>query len=158
MHMLLKVCRTVAFLLVASAAPAWAIGPSFDCNSVRTPPAQIICSSPDLSRTDLEFVQAYYALRQQVGPAGWQALKMEAIAFGDQAPRQCGIPLFGPALPSNSTLVACLQQAYERQRDAWRARLTGPAAEEASRSIEEHVALQRDLQALGFLPSTEKIG
>jgi predicted aspartyl protease len=37
-------------------------------------------------------------------------------------------------------------------RQAWLARLTGPALEEAARSPENHLALQRELQELGFTP------
>ena len=37
-------------------------------------------------------------------------------------------------------------------RQAWLARLTGPALEEATRSPEKHLALQQELQQLGFVP------
>jgi predicted aspartyl protease len=37
-------------------------------------------------------------------------------------------------------------------REAWLGRLTGPAREEATRSPERHLALQRELQQLGFVP------
>ena len=36
-------------------------------------------------------------------------------------------------------------------------RLAGPAAEEAARRLEDHVALQRALQLSGFLPATDTI-
>lgn len=54
-----------AAVMVVAASPAWALGPSFDCAKAQTPGAQLICSSPDLSATDLAYAQAYYALRQQ---------------------------------------------------------------------------------------------
>ena len=38
------------------------IGPSFDCKKAARPLALMICASPDLSREDLRFVQAYQAL------------------------------------------------------------------------------------------------
>jgi S1-C subfamily serine protease len=41
---------------------------------------------------------------------------------------------------------------YEKLRQAWISRLTGAAREEAIRPPDEHVALQRDLQQLGFIP------
>ena len=67
MPMLSQVGRIVTLLLAATSIPCWAIGPSFDCDKVTTPLAHFICARSDLSRTDLEFVQSYYALRQQVG-------------------------------------------------------------------------------------------
>ena len=54
-------------------------------------------------------------------------------------------------------MAACVQRAYERQRDTWLLRLSGAAAEEATRRLEVHVTLQRALQLAGFLPSTEII-
>lgn len=133
------------------------IGPNFDCTAVHSPGAQVICSSPDLSRIDLIFVQAYYALRQQVGDGGWQALKVEAVEFENRALQQCGIPLSG-LLPSiGPGMVPCLSTEYQRQRATWLSRLSGSASEEAQRPIEQHIALQRDLQIMDYLPATEKI-
>ncbi len=133
------------------------VGPSFDCATVHTPVAQLICSSPDMSRLDLMFVQAYYAMRQQVGDAGWQTLKVEAVNFEDQTLQRCGIPLTGVLPPDPRPWITCLAAAYERQRAIWLLRLSGPGADEARRPIEQHVALQRDLQVLGLLPASETI-
>lgn len=145
----------------AQPAPVAAIparlGPSFDCSAVHSPGAKLICSNTYLSRLDLIFVQAYYALRQQVGEAGWKALKVEAVEFENTALEQCGIPTAG-ALPDNvPAMASCLSSQYRKQRNVWLSRLSGPALEEARRPIEEHVALQRDLQILGYLPANEKI-
>jgi peptidoglycan hydrolase-like protein with peptidoglycan-binding domain len=52
-------------------------------------------------------------------------------------------------------MAACLQRAYERQRDTWLSRLGGAAAEEATRPLDVHITLQRLLQQSAFLPSTE---
>ena len=73
----------VAFLraygVVASGAPPQVsaavatnrrIGPSYDCGKVTSPLALLICSDPTLSRLDLSFGQAYWALFQQLGRAG----------------------------------------------------------------------------------------
>ena len=139
-----------------AASPA-RVGPSFDCAAVHTPAAQLICSSPDLSRIDLMFTQTYYALRQQVGEAGWQALKVEAVDFENRTLQRCGVPATGLLPPDPGPWVACLSAAYERQRGVWLSRLSGPALEEAQRPIDQHVALQRDLQSLGFLPPTATI-
>jgi hypothetical protein len=127
------------------------IGPSFDCSTAHRRIEQLICSNSDLSRSDLRFVQAYYALRQQVGEAGWQLLKQEDLAFESRILQQCGVPEHEP-LPSDTTaMVACVSRAYEAQRAVLLSRLTGAAAEEAKRPTELHVQLQRDLQKLGFL-------
>jgi hypothetical protein len=133
------------------------VGPSFDCGAVHTPGAQLICSDDNLSRTDLIFVQAYYAMRQQVGPAGWQALKAEAVDFEDRTLQQCGVPVAGSLPPQPGPSATFVSAEYERQRAVWLSRLSGPAAEEARRPIEQHIELQRGLQTLGFLPPTEKI-
>ncbi len=50
--------------------------------------------------------------------------------------------------------MGCVGSIYEQQRQAWLQRLTGPAAEEASRPLERHLQLQRKLQQLGYLPSS----
>lgn len=49
------------------------------------------------------------------------------------------------------------RSGLKNQRSIWLSRLTGPAAEEAKRPIQQHVDLQRQLQKLGFLPSTAQI-
>ncbi len=41
------------------------------------------------------FEQAYYALRQADGRAGWKALKVEAVALNAALRTRCGIPLAG---------------------------------------------------------------
>lgn len=133
------------------------VGPSFSCAQADTPIAQLICSSPDLSRSDLVFVQVYYALRQQTGPAGWAALRAEILDFDRKTVELCGIPAAGPLPPNTTELATCLSAAYAMQREAWLSRLEGVAAEEARRPIEEHIALQRDLQVEGFLPPSEII-
>ena len=143
----------LASALIALGIPrAWAIGPSFDCNAVHRPMTQLICARPDLSRTDLRFVQAYYALRQKVGEAGWQALKQEVVGFQRKVLQQCNVPVAGPLPLDTAGMAACVQQAYEAQRTAWLSQLSGPAAEEANRPVERHVELQKHLQKLGFLP------
>jgi peptidoglycan hydrolase-like protein with peptidoglycan-binding domain len=144
-------------LLAATTATGWAIGPSFDCDKVTTPLARFICATPDLSQTDLEFVQPYYALRQEVGPAGWQALKVEAVDFQSRVAQRCGIAPSGALPPDSAALTACLRRGYAAQRSVGLSRLSGAALEEARRPIEEHVALQGDLQALGLLPPSATI-
>jgi uncharacterized protein YecT (DUF1311 family) len=57
------------------------IGPSFDCSKAYSPLALMICANPALSKVDLRFVQAYQALRQQVGKDGQHQVWREAIDF-----------------------------------------------------------------------------
>jgi peptidoglycan hydrolase-like protein with peptidoglycan-binding domain len=146
-----------AVMLAVSAGRAYAVGPSFDCGEASTPLTRFICAMPNLSRMDLEFDQAYYALRQQVGPAGLQALKQEAIAFQKQFGQRCGISASGDLPPDAGALGTCLYREYATQRLVWVSRLTGAALQEAARPIEQHLALQRDIQVLGFLPPTQAI-
>lgn len=65
---ILRLTIIALVLYVARADVALAVGPSFECSKIQTPTATLICSSPDLSRIDLEFVQAYYALRRLSEP------------------------------------------------------------------------------------------
>ena len=153
------VAASVFLLLALTTVPCRAdtgrIGPSFACP--RPAPidglSQMICDNPDMSREEMIFEQAYYALRQANGRPGWKALKVEAIAFNTALRTHCGIPLAGA---SDQTMplgaAACYIDQTQRDRDAWLQRLTGAAHEEASRSIEQHVALQQRLVDLGYLP------
>jgi uncharacterized protein YecT (DUF1311 family) len=137
----------------AAASTAEQIGPSFDCHAAQQPLAQLLCSDPELSRTDLRFTQAYFALLKQVGEAGKRELKQEDLQFLEAVQRQCGIPPSGQAAPQSEASRNCVKNAYEAQRAVWALRLTPPFSEEANRPIERHVALQRLLQQLGFLPA-----
>jgi len=157
MCMLSKVYKVAAVLLITTAHHVWAIGPIFDCDKATTPLTRLICATPNLSQMDLEFVQAYFALRQQVGPGGWQDLKQEAVDFQSRVTLRCGISASGNLPPDTGTLAACLYRGYGEQRSVWLSRLTGAALEEASRPIEQHVASQRDLQTLGLLSPTATI-
>jgi S1-C subfamily serine protease/uncharacterized protein len=128
------------------------IGPSYDCSIAGYPLALMICADGDLSRLDLRFGQAYWALFQQLGPAGQPHLKEEDLTFFDQVQGQCYLPRSGPLTAEAWRSRDCIRDAYEKMREAWLARLTGPAYEEAVRLPEKHVALQRALQETGFLP------
>ncbi len=132
------------------------IGPSFSCaTTARDALAATICSDDTLARSDLAFVQAYEALRQQSGPAGAAALRKEAVAFSASVRANCRLPDPGqPVPPITSAGVACVRAEYEKQRQVWLGKLTGTAAEEARRPLDEHLALQRDLAKLGLLPAS----
>jgi predicted aspartyl protease/uncharacterized protein len=128
------------------------IGPSFDCSKAGYPLAFLLCADADLSRLDIRFGQAYWALFQQLGPEGQPELKQEDLTFFDQVQAQCQIPRSGPLTAEAWRGRTCVQDAYEKMRETWVARLTGPAREEATRSPEKHLALQQELQELGFVP------
>ena len=129
------------------------VGPGFDCSKVAAPLALMICADRDLSLVDFRFNQAYWALLQQLGPAGQRQLKEEDIAFIDQVQEQCGVPKSGQLSAETWRSRNCVKDAYQQQRDAWIARLRGPAREEAARAPETHKALQKILQQLGYIPS-----
>jgi uncharacterized protein len=129
------------------------IGPSFDCSKAASPLTYLICGDAELSRVDLAFNQAYWALFQQLGAAGQSQLKEEDIAFIDQVQGQCGLPASGPLTAEAEQSRDCVEAAYQKMRATWVGRLTGPAREEALRDPAAHVSLQQDLQKLGFLPA-----
>jgi hypothetical protein len=148
---------------VASTPPSTpVIGPSFTCPTPRDPLGELICGSPILARRDLQFVQTYEALRQQLSPEQQRALRAEAVKFGRGVRADCrvGMPV-GPndplPPPAPQAAIGCVDRDYSQQRATWSARLTGPAAEEADRDLVQQIALQRDLQLLGLLPAGEPI-
>ena len=132
------------------------IGPSFKCAPGQAALAQIICSDSELSQIDLLFVQSYQSLRHQLDEAGRQALRLEANDFHNSVLQECGLPRTGP-VPQLDGFLDCVKPRYLKQRALWLSRLTGPAAEEANRSIKEHIAFQQKLQNLGFLPTTTEV-
>lgn len=148
--------------LPAAVAPARAspgpaalerVGPSFDCSKAVAPLAAMICGDPELSRVDLQFNQAYWALFQQLGAAGQPQLKEEDIEFIDRVQERCGVPRSGALTAEAWRSRDCVKEAYESMRAAWLTRLTGPAHEEAVRQLERHIALQKALQELAFIPA-----
>jgi S1-C subfamily serine protease len=112
----------------------------------------MICADPDMSRADLRFGQAYWALFQQIGPLEQPRLKEEDLSFFDRVQVRCGVPRTGPLTAEALRSRDCVRDAYAKMREAWIGRLTGPAYEEALRPPEKHVALQEVLQQTGFLP------
>ena len=138
-------------------------GPSFPCPQPDDPLAQLICSTPKLALLDMQLVQTYEALYQQVGSSGDQALVQDDLLFNRNVRSTCGIALAQsrgtspapPPAPDGSEL--CVIPAYQQQIALWQGQLQGAAAEEASRSIQDQVALQSRLRALGFLPSQDQL-
>jgi hypothetical protein len=129
------------------------IGPGFDCSKAVTPLGLMICGNDGLPKLDLEFVQAYQALRQQVGDGGVSQLREEAVEFQNTTLSICGIPEQGEVAGSSD----CLRNQYSKQRAIWVSRLSGAAHEEVTRPIDLHIMIQKKLQELGYLPATATI-
>ena len=139
-------------------------GPSFPCPQPSDPLAQLVCSTPQLALLDMQFVQSYEALFQQAGVNGDPALRHENFEFDLAVRSKCGIavsqgatnsPTPPPAAPAGS--AQCVIPAYQQQITVWKARLQGAANEEANRPIQNQLALQSRLQALGLLPASAQI-
>jgi hypothetical protein len=111
----------------------------------------MICADPGLSRTDLLFNQAYWALFQQAGSVGQEQIKKEDLAFLDWVQQHCGIARSGPLPLDRLSSGDCVKRVFEAQRSTWLARLSGPALEEAQRPIERHLALAQRLQTMGYV-------
>lgn len=141
-------------------APATAarIGPAFDCRQQSDALSRVTCSDAELSALHLAFNQAFLALRHQRGRAEERALVEEAARLQATMLRRCNINIHAadPAAQGGGDrerLRLCVRDAYAEQRDHWRARATGAAAEEAARDPADHIQAQRDLQRLGLLPA-----
>ncbi len=137
--------------VTAEVSPNDHIGPSFDCSKAASPLTYLICGDAELSRVDLAFNQAYWALFQQLSPVRQSQLKEQDIEFIDQVQAQCGLPASGPLTAEARQSRDCVENAYRRMRAGWIGQLTGPAREEAMRPPEQDIKLQQDLQQLGFL-------
>jgi len=143
--------------LTASGIPSPRIGPGFDCSKAVRPLALLICADGDLSRVDLRYNQAFWALLQQLDPSARRGLQQEEEAFIDAVHDQCGMPRSGGLTTQVWQAHDCVRGAYEEQRNRWLSRISGPAYEEATRPAERHLALQRDLAALGFFSGSTQI-
>lgn len=136
-------------------AAAQSYSPDFDCSRVNPADsiAVMLCQNSDAAKAELEFDQAYYALRQIVGKDGWKSLKKEAIA-DDEILKECIAP---PDPSSPEVTPAADPTCYIRNMNVltekYRGRLTGDASEEAARPILTHRILQQKLIDLGYLPA-----
>ena len=95
-------------------------------------------------------VQAYQALRAQLDPSGQDKLRQESVAFSQTVRAQCGIGAPDSGKTASPAAIPCVLHNYLAQRNLLVGRLTGPAAEEATRPLQAHTALQADLKTLGF--------
>jgi hypothetical protein len=71
------------------------------------PLALMICADPELSRTELRFNQAYWALFQLLGEAGRRQLKEEDVQFLEHAQEECGMPRVGGLSAAAMCLQSC---------------------------------------------------
>jgi uncharacterized protein len=127
------------------------IGPGFNCSNAAKPLAMMICADPELSRVDLLFNQAYWALLQQLPERERQRLKVEDVEFLNDVQEGCGIPHAGSLPAEIGHARNCAREMYLEQRTTWLSRITGAAHDEATRPLEEHIVLERKLRQLGFL-------
>lgn len=128
------------------------VGPSFACAQARDPLPRLVCDDPALARADLALVQVYQALLQSLPENARGALREENTAFARRLRADCPVPADKP-----ETAADCVATAYARQRQVWAGRLSGAAKEEAARPLEQHLALQHDMQALGLLAPEQEI-
>ncbi|MDP4022019.1 hypothetical protein Q8W71_05245 [Methylobacterium sp. NEAU 140] len=138
-------------------APERELGPSFDCEKAATPLPLMICEDAGLRRLDLELARPFYALRH-FRPDDGAALKAESNDLVKRTQEGCRIPDTGKVSGTlRARAVPCIATVYQRQRDAWAARVgrDGPAGarQELARPIAEHAHLQEALRATGFLAS-----
>lgn len=143
---------------VVSENTAGGYKPDFSCSP---PPenngvAVMLCQNSDAAEHELRFDQVYYALRFIVGPDGWKDLKQQVILDENAVNQRCGLPIPGlgdQTVPAGG--AACYSAAMAELTEVYRAHLQGkPAAQqEAARAINQHIALQKKLIELGYLPA-----
>lgn len=132
------------------------LGPSFDCEKAVTPLPILICENAGLRQLDLEMARPFYLLRH-LQPDEASALKAESNELVKRTLESCRIPETGKVNGAlRARAVPCIVSAYQRQKDAWAARVGrdgGPSArQELARPIKEHVRLQDALRTAGLLP------
>ncbi len=136
--------------------PTRDLGPSFDCERANTPLPTLICADAGLRRVDLDMARAFYALRQ-LRPEAAAELKEASNDLVKRTLTTCRIPETGKVTAAVRKAIPCVAATYQRQRDAWSARVgrEGPvsARQEIARSLEDHVRLQEALRNAGYLPS-----
>lgn len=137
------------FIMTTTVAHATSYKPDLNCS--RADPndkvAHLLCSNSDAAKADLQFDQTYYALRQIVGTEGQKKLKTEEKADWGKLSVCDNNPAASQPLDP-----ACVISILNAITTKYRGRLSGDALQEASRSIDEHIALQQRLIDLGYLP------
>ena len=144
----------MAALCAGTIAHALDYKPGFACPrpTDSDPLATAICSSSEMARSELEFEQVYYAHRLQDGPTAYQQLKRQADTYDKALRAACAIPLPGRGGPTLSNYsIACYETMTEKQAAEWASSLSGDAADEARRPLDQHIAIQQRLISAGYL-------
>jgi uncharacterized protein len=138
----------VAILLLGGASddrnnPAEQLRPSFPClKSDTSLVSRNVCSDPDLTRIELQAAQAYFAFKASMHGRLTGELKDLSNARNGTMNRKCAKAV---------DAKVCIADFYRAFREALINAMIGPAKEEASRPLNDHVALELKLKALGFL-------
>ena len=120
--------------------------------------AQLTCRDPKLRLLWLQLMQVRQALSQQLGAPGMQWLKDETAQMDTQIRTKCQVSSDNYSIPTDlSSVLTCIGNGYQHQRSAWLTWLTPEATSEANRSIDQHMALEKALQTLGFLSADVSI-
>jgi len=155
------VALTVAAACIALSQVAFSqqaksrIGPSYDCGQIdarQNPTAAIICRNDELARSEIIYVQTYYALRGIVDQAIRRSLADEALKFSDEQQRICGIRADALTEQPNNTQVDCIRGSFQKQTQLLRGRLAGDALKEAALPPEALFVMQEFLKLKSFLP------
>ncbi|WP_169584133.1 DnaJ domain-containing protein [Saccharibacter floricola] len=142
----------VTFTLSGSALSK-SYSPDFDCYKIDHSSyiLVLLCSDPESARSELILDQAYYALRHQ-SPAYLLPQLKNTFITDSQIVQTCF-----PDPDEGESPAQCYRQKTARITDKYRSLLMPRAYEEATRSIDAHMALQQRLVDLGYLPPTTKI-
>jgi hypothetical protein len=125
--------------------------PSFLCLKSDTSfVSRNVCSDPELTRIELQTAQAYFAFKESLHGKLSTELKVLSNARNNDMNKQCAKAV---------DAKACIANYYRMFRKALIDTLGGAAKEEASRRLDDHIALEEKLQALGYLHNpSEPIG
>src|ERR1700722_12966161 len=99
-------------LLLAAIAPAYAVGPSFDCRYAKTGLERLICRDPTLAETDLGIAQVVSAMRERFGTGEAPEIERRNVILRNEAQVDCEVPSTG--IPQNSNVTLCVLFWFQR--------------------------------------------
>lgn len=139
--------------LISSACADTTYQPSFKCprpdNSDLL--ANMICENQDMAKADLVLSQVYYALRWQDGKSSYARLKEQAVKANSELRDTCHIPPAGTGRPLPDDTESCYLIMETQIAEEWQKQLNQAGREEASRNIDQHIAIQQNLINAGYL-------